>query len=180
MTLLSRASRFRRAHVSRQPGAGAVQKGVLLIEALCAILIFSFGVLGLIGLQASTINQSSDAKYRTAAAELADKLVNQMWVSDRTYTTYATVFNPLFVSGGTVYTAWLGDASKPGTVMGTLPGVTATANLPTVSIGGPSANCATKGTCTETVTVTVNWQDPKDVSTGTVHSYVLNAQVNLY
>jgi type IV pilus assembly protein PilV len=44
----------------------------MLLEALIAILIFSFGILGLVGLQANAINLSTDAKYRADAALLAN------------------------------------------------------------------------------------------------------------
>ena len=162
--------------------AHRLQRGMLLIEALCAILIFSFGVLGLVGLQASTISQSSDAKLRSAAAQLADQLINQMWVSNRAALTYTTVFQPAFASGstpGALYTAWLGSATTPGSVMATLPGVTATTNLPTVTWAPAVAGCASSGiiTCTSSVTVTVNWASPHD---GTVHSYTTSAQFSLY
>ena len=44
------------------------QGGFMLIEALIAILIFSIGILGIVGLQAAAVNQSTDARYRSEAA----------------------------------------------------------------------------------------------------------------
>ena len=44
------------------------QAGFTLIEGLVAILIFSLGVLALIGLQVNSVRQSSNAKYRSDAA----------------------------------------------------------------------------------------------------------------
>jgi type IV pilus assembly protein PilV len=55
------------------------QGGFMLIEVLAAILIFSFGILGLVGLQAATINNSISAEDRSQAALLADNLVATLW-----------------------------------------------------------------------------------------------------
>ena len=51
----------------------------MLLEALIAILIFSFGILGIVGLQAASIRNGSEAKYRTDASFLANELIGQMW-----------------------------------------------------------------------------------------------------
>jgi type IV pilus assembly protein PilV len=59
------------------------QKGSMLLEVLIAILIFSFGILGIVGLQAASIKSVSDSKYRTDASFLANELVGRMW-ADRT------------------------------------------------------------------------------------------------
>ena len=67
--------------------------GFVLIEALIAILIFSIGVLGIVGLQATAVQQSSDARYRAQAAELAQQLLGQMWTGDRTAATLQTQYN---------------------------------------------------------------------------------------
>jgi type IV pilus assembly protein PilV len=54
------------------------QGGVALIEALVGILIFAFGVLGLVGLQAAMTSAQSSAKFRGDAANLAGELVGVM------------------------------------------------------------------------------------------------------
>ena len=48
------------------------QSGVMLLEAMIAILIFSLGVLGVVGMQAMAVAASRDAKYRADAALLAE------------------------------------------------------------------------------------------------------------
>jgi type IV pilus assembly protein PilV len=58
------------------------QGGVMVLEAMMAILIFSLGIISLMSLQAAAIRLSGDAKYRTDAAFLASKLISQMWVAD--------------------------------------------------------------------------------------------------
>ena len=52
-----------------------------LIESLVSILIFSFGVLGLIGLQARAVNYSMDAENRDRAALLANEITSSMWLA---------------------------------------------------------------------------------------------------
>lgn len=55
------------------------QSGVLLIEALIGMLIFSVGILALVGLQAVALKATDDARYRADASYLANALIGQMW-----------------------------------------------------------------------------------------------------
>jgi type IV pilus assembly protein PilV len=57
------------------------QGGMALMEALVAILIFSFGILGLIGLEASAINFSADSEDRNRAALFANDVTSSMWLA---------------------------------------------------------------------------------------------------
>ncbi len=57
------------------------QAGVALIEALVSLLIFSFGLLGLMGLAARAINFSVDAEDRNRAALFANDIASTMWLS---------------------------------------------------------------------------------------------------
>ncbi|WP_263571105.1 PilV family protein [Roseateles oligotrophus] len=50
------------------------QAGVALIEALIGMLIFAFGVLGLVGLQASVTQAQTSGKFRADASNLVDDL----------------------------------------------------------------------------------------------------------
>jgi type IV pilus assembly protein PilV len=56
------------------------QAGILLIEVMIAVLIFSVGLLGLIGLQAVSTKNSTNAEERTRASMLANDIVSTMWV----------------------------------------------------------------------------------------------------
>lgn len=60
-------------------GRRQAAQGVMLIEALVAVLIFAFGVLGLVGLQATMTKAQSTAKYRADAAFLAQQVIGTMW-----------------------------------------------------------------------------------------------------
>ncbi|MEO8417315.1 MAG: prepilin-type cleavage/methylation domain-containing protein [Methylophilaceae bacterium] len=63
---------------SLQQGAKS-QQGVVLLESLIAILIFSMGILALVGLQAAMIKSTSDAKYRAEATFIAQQRLGMMW-----------------------------------------------------------------------------------------------------
>ncbi|MFC5521481.1 type IV pilus modification protein PilV [Polaromonas jejuensis] len=143
------------------------QTGSMLIEVLIALLIFSVGILGIVGLQASAVKAMSDAKYRSEAALLANELIGKMWVSDRTQATLQTAFAS---PNGTAYLAWLGSASAKGTVLQTLPGAGVQANPPTVTIT-PVVSTSLPSSL---VTITIFWQAPNETSS---HNYVVVAQI---
>jgi type IV pilus assembly protein PilV len=58
------------------------QRGIVLIDAMVAVVIFSIGVLGMVALQAAAIKLSGDAKYRSDAAMATEQVIAQMWASD--------------------------------------------------------------------------------------------------
>lgn len=55
-------------------------QGFALIEVLVSLLIFSLGVVGLMGVQARALQTSTDAQDRSRAAMLAQSLSSEMWV----------------------------------------------------------------------------------------------------
>lgn len=57
------------------------QHGASLLEVLIALLIFSFGVLGIVGLQANMNIRSTEAKQRAEAAVLANEIIGRMWIA---------------------------------------------------------------------------------------------------
>jgi type IV pilus assembly protein PilV len=59
-------------------------RGFTLLEVLVALLVFSFGVLALVGLQASALRLANDARDRGTATFLADQLLGRMLISDPT------------------------------------------------------------------------------------------------
>jgi type IV pilus assembly protein PilV len=65
------------------PGFARIQKntqrGVALLEALVSILLFSMGVLALVGLQSTMIKNTSDAQYRSEASFIAQQWLGVMW-----------------------------------------------------------------------------------------------------
>jgi len=137
------------------------QTGVMLLEALIAILIFSLGVLALVGLQTLSIKQSGESKYRADAMLLANELIAEMWIGDRSFATISAQF----ADGGPAYDAWLARVQQ------SLPGVAA--NPPTVQPvqAGVAADPSTL------VTVQVNWKAPNEPPADPVHSITVVAQI---
>ena len=117
----------------------AGQRGATLLEALIGILIFSVGILALVGMQALAIRHMADARYRSEASFLANEMIGRRWVTKGNQASYA------FAGSGSPPAArdnWVT------TIQGTLPGVSAGTNLPIVDVSGSR------------VTVTVRWQVP--------------------
>ncbi len=123
----------------------AGSRGFSLIEVLIAMTIFSFGILGMLGMQARAIGNFSDAKYRTDAALLSDALINDIWVNR------ANIANYAYTSGGTAPTpvqSWLSQ------VQATLPNGAAN-----VTVAGSQ------------VTVTVTWVPLDAAAIGQTHTH---------
>jgi type IV pilus assembly protein PilV len=57
----------------------SAQQGVMLIEAMVAILLFSVGVLAIAGLQATMIENTNSSKFRTEASYIAQQKIGVMW-----------------------------------------------------------------------------------------------------
>jgi type IV pilus assembly protein PilV len=59
------------------------QEGFMLLEALIAVLIFSMGILSLVGMQATATRYATDAQFRSTASYLANQRMADIWVGDR-------------------------------------------------------------------------------------------------
>ncbi|MGJ7581712.1 type IV pilus modification protein PilV [Variovorax sp. RHLX14] len=112
----------------KRPGhanqSGHRQGGVALIEVLVSLLIFSLGILGLIGLQTRAITLSGDAEDRNRAALLANDVTSTMWLNRSVTLPAATL---------TAWQARVADAKKEGLPNGTGT-VTVTANSADIAI----------------------------------------------
>lgn len=139
----------------------ASQRGSMLLEALVAILIFSVGILAVVGMQATAVKAAADSKYRSEASLLANELLGQMWITNRNAATLKTNFEGSDGSGGTYYNNWYAN------VAATMPGVSTTANAPSVTVDGS----------TGLVTVVVFWKLPSEPSGASAHNYTVVAQV---
>jgi type IV pilus assembly protein PilV len=126
------------------------QQGVVLLEALIGILIFSLGVLALVAMQAVSISNVSNARYRTEAAFLANEIIGMAWI-DRGVN-YANLGNYVVSSGAATYPytqAWVAKVNA------LLPG--SAANPPDIAVVTP----VTGG---RQITVTVRWRAPDAVA----------------
>ncbi|HMM53798.1 MAG TPA: type IV pilus modification protein PilV [Candidatus Desulfobacillus sp.] len=71
------------------------QAGFSMIEVLIALLIFAFGILGMVGLQASSIRYQTDAGYRSEASVIAEEAVARIWVDRANLTGHLTAGTPI-------------------------------------------------------------------------------------
>lgn len=55
------------------------QQGAVLLEALIAVVIFSFGVLALAGLQGAMLKNTTEANLRAEASQIAQQQLGRMW-----------------------------------------------------------------------------------------------------
>lgn len=72
-----------KAHISSmasQPMAKS-QQGVVLLESLIAILIFSMGILALVGLQAAMIRNTTASNFRAEANHIAQQKLGELWTN---------------------------------------------------------------------------------------------------
>ena len=64
------------------------QRGVALTEAMIAILLFSLGILAIVGLQATMIKNTNEARYRSEASYIAQSRIGQMWADPSNLASY--------------------------------------------------------------------------------------------
>jgi type IV pilus assembly protein PilV len=100
------------------------QQGVVLLEALIAILLFSMGVLALVGLQGAMIKNTSDANYRAAASFIAQQRIGQIWADQLNAVNYIVTDAPILTlpSGKLTVTNPLNTKQYVVTVTWTQPG----------------------------------------------------------
>lgn len=130
----------------------ARQSGVMLLEVLVGILIFSIGIVAMLGMQATAMRATVDAKYRTEASFLANEIIGQMWLDRANLANYQT---PASCPAGKPC-PWITR------VQGLLPNATG-GNLPTIAVSGSQ------------VTVTVRWRRPGESSDS---NHVATATIN--
>jgi type IV pilus assembly protein PilV len=136
----------------------------MLLEALIAILIFSIGILGIVGLQATAVQQSTDARYRSEAAQLAQQLIGEMWVGDRTVATLQALYNTCTSTSCSGYQDWKGRVAAQ------LPGISdADGTLPSVIVE-PEGD-------TSIVTISIFWRAPSESTTSDAHRFDIQTQI---
>lgn len=128
-------------HAKVRATLNETQRGVVLVEALIAVLLFSLGILALVGLQASMSKNVTQAKLRAEASFLANQLIGQMWVDQVNLGNYAAA------SGTCTNAAYTSCANWQTQVRQVLP--------------GGSANVTINGT---TVNIAMSWRLPGEES----------------
>jgi type IV pilus assembly protein PilV len=157
---MTRAIRFR-----SRPRAPRQEKGMMLLEALLGILLFSIGILGLIGMQGVSIKNTTEARYRSEAAYLANQIVGRMWLDRANLASYALTTGTTCVAASTTaLQQWLCQ------VEASLPGITATpATRPTITV------------VADAVTVTLHWRVSSNAAitdNSDIRNYVLITRIN--
>jgi type IV pilus assembly protein PilV len=136
------------------------QQGVVLLEALVAILIFSIGILAIVGMQAQAVSTVSESRSRSEASFLANQLLTQIWTDAANAASYA------YAGAGAPparLASWVGD------VNGRLPG--ATVDPPVVTVTDATATGAT-------VQVQVFWRLPEEIANNVPkHEYIVRAAI---
>jgi len=142
------------------------QAGVMLLEALIGILIFSVGILAMVGMQATAFSASADAKNRAEAAAYANDIISRIWMGvDRTsdasiitslgtYVLNSSGTDCAFTGGqadgtNTILTQWVSDVTNTTTGL-----LGASASMQQIALDSATMN---------RVTVTVCWQTPQDL-----------------
>ncbi|MCC6472779.1 MAG: type IV pilus modification protein PilV [Burkholderiales bacterium] len=139
------------------------QQGMILIEALIGILIFSMGILALIAMQASAISAQADAQYRIEAANFADRILGEIWLNvDRSSTANLQTSLGTFAHRTTTTGPcnFGGAASSNTAVTGWVNDVTASTGLPGSSAAMQQILVNT-GTFNQVI-ITVCWRAPND------------------
>ncbi len=130
------------------------KKGIFIIEAVIAILIFMIGILGIIKYQGETILATSQSQYRVTASFLADSILGDMWLKKNQLATFGT---------STEYDNWVTQVSQY------LPGV----SVDNGSTTKPEVNVTTSANGITNVIITLKWQAPgAGVSTYIVRSTI--------
>lgn len=133
-------------------------RGSFLLEALVAILIVALGVLGCVGLMARSMQDVDDAKFRGEAAYLANSMLGQMWLDDRTLANLKAKYGS---AGGAGFDEFASLVSQR------LPN----ASLKSVDVvAGPTPTSST-------VTVTITWHLPGDKAGMPDHQHIANATI---
>lgn len=94
------------------------QKGVMLLEALIGVLLFSIGIIAMMGLQANGLATAGETKYRSEASFIAEQFISDIRNDNAFAASIDPLANPpLFVaatlSGTSPYT--LNANAKPST-----------------------------------------------------------------
>ena len=127
------------------------QAGVVLIEALLGILIFSIGILALIGMQSVAVKNTTDARYRSEAAYLANSILSQIRLDMGNLVFYDDSNSGVLAQRS----AWRNqvEALLPGVNIATAQRVPGIAILPGPSYAGDTDPPSQ-------VTVTIRWLQP--------------------
>lgn len=134
------------------------QRGSVILEGMIAILIFSIGILAVVGLQGVSIKNVAGAKHRADASLLANQIIGQMWLADKTTASLQTNFNS---PAGAKYLIWTSSVQLA------LPGVVSAVGLTTFPIITIDGN--------NEAIITIKWQSPGET---VPNQHITRARIN--
>lgn len=139
------------------------QSGAFLLEALIAILIISFGILGIVGLQAQSLRQVNDSQFRAEAAYYANSVAGKMWMFKPDAN--GDGIKAYFGTSGAGFTAFSDQITADVTGL-----PNAASKPPTITFDDTAVN-SFNGVV---ATITINWQYPGETDW---HSYSTQAVI---
>lgn len=121
-----------------------------MIEAMVAVLLFTIGVLALVGLQSAMTRNQTDAKLRGDASYFANEIVGTMWGDAANVANYATANCAAYARCND----WKSKVER---------------SMP----GGSVAVILGSGAAVGAVTVIINWTTPGDGA----HNYTMSTVI---
>lgn len=110
--------------INTLPKIKSNQQGMVILEALIAVLIFSLGILALVGLQAAMIKNTGASKYRMDASYIAQKTIGEMWANPANLTSFEETDADIssLLAGGLRTVTKISDTEYQVTIGWTAPG----------------------------------------------------------
>ncbi|MFO1504348.1 MAG: prepilin-type N-terminal cleavage/methylation domain-containing protein [Steroidobacteraceae bacterium] len=68
----------------------AAQRGSTMVEVMVSVVLFSVGVIGLMRVLGTAVQDTGSLQYRSTAATLADTAIGEMWVDRGNLPAYVT------------------------------------------------------------------------------------------
>ena len=138
----------------------------MLLEVMIGMLLFLIGILDVMGLQAVSMKNTVDAKYRTEATYLVNQIIGRMWADSTNLANYSIPEgtecpDPEALTNDKQ--RWMNQVCQPATG---LPG--ASTNPPTIILSNTTPTSST-------VTITVRWQKDANES---VHNHTVVTDIS--
>lgn len=155
------------------------QSGMMLLEALIAILIFSLGILGMVAINARAVEAATDSQARADAAKFTSEIASRiaLAVNRSSEASIATSLAAFQHQPGGSACNFSGTASSSAVVTDWKDAVLASgrAGLPGATASGLQILVNTSSTAFNRVSITVCWQPPGVV---TLRQHQLVSYVN--
>ena len=161
------------------------QGGSVLLEALVAVVVFSFGLLAMISMQSAAVRSTTDAKYRADAAFLANQIIAHIWSNSANIAALGTFVNGVSANAagaescpaGAVTIADPAAQEWLGAVAAMLPGADGGRQQVSVNVDIDGDGDVDQGV----VMVRICWVDrntPAADPTPTYHNYLVMARID--